>query len=107
MNAGYTGIVIGYSSEKNSFLKSILIGIGIYFLWNLILTGILLVYGLIDPQVYSMMFDDRLNDLESIKMQITFVKNMFVLGIGAYLIINLFQFWMDQKVLKRGVELKW
>ncbi len=106
MNAGYTGIVIGYSSEKNSFLKSILIGIGIYFLWNLILTGILLIYGLIDPQVYSMMFEERLNDLESIKMQITFVKNVFVLGIGAYLIINLFQFLMDQKVLKRCVEYK-
>ena len=72
VNAGFIGILIGHKSNNHKILKSVFIGILLYFMMQGLLLGIVYSIGLINADIYVLFkYPVDLDIVKSVKLSPT------------------------------------
>lgn len=94
---GYVGIIIGYRSNKNKLLKSIIIGLLIYFLTQGLSLAIVVVLGFFNSGIMNLV-----NTTGGISLNA--IKSVLLLSIIVYSIYNIIFYYIGQKYLEKGIN---
>ncbi len=96
MMSGILGIVIGHSSNNNKIIKSIIIGIGSYFLLSIIsLTIIYIISEIIDYDIIGNGFPTM-----------NYIGIIGTVALVIYIVYNLAYYFVAKKVFNKGVNVE-
>ena len=96
---GYVGVILGHKSNKNKMARSIVIGVVLYFIFQAITLGLIVVYGLFNSDVMNLV-----NTIDIINVEA--IKSVMYVGIGIYVIYIVFLYCLGQKNLNKGVNVE-
>ena len=94
---GYTGIIIGHSSNNNKIVKSIIWAFGMYIFTQLITIGLIYIIGLFSK--------DIMNIITTNIVSIKGIKNILVGGIVMYIIYNIIYYFIGKRELEKGINI--
>ena len=94
---GYTGIIIGHSSNNNKIVKSIIWAFGMYIFTQLITIGLIYIIGLFNK--------DIMNIITTNIVSIKGIKNILVGGIVMYIIYNIIYYFIGKRELEKGINI--
>ena len=94
---GYTGIIIGHSSNNNKIVKSIIWAFGMYIFTQLITIGLIYIIGLFNK--------DIMNIITTNIVSIKGIKNILVGGIVMYIIYNIIYYFIGKCQLEKGINI--
>ena len=94
---GYTGIIIGHSSNNNKIVKSIIWAFGMYIFTQLITIGLIYIIGLFNK--------DIMNIITTNIVSIKGIKNILVGGIFMYIIYNIIYYFIGKRELEKGINI--
>ena len=94
---GYVGIIIGYKSNRNKLILSIIAAFVIHSIIMAITLGILLIYGLFNPEVMNLF-------KTTTEIDINTIKNILYIAIVEYGAWSGFLYWIGKKLLNKGVN---
>ncbi len=94
---GYTGIIIGHSSNNNKIVKSIIWAFGMYIFTQLITIGLIYIIGLFNK--------DIMNIITTNIVSIKGIKNILVGGIVMYIIYNIIYYFIGKWQLEKGINI--
>lgn len=99
IQAGYTGILLGYRMENKRLLWSTIIGFACYMVTqSASLVGIL-ISGILEPDIFDLFLTNQMPNLE------IFMTIMYV-AIAVYAVILVVYYWLDIAILKKGVNVE-
>jgi len=94
---GYAGIILGHRSNKNKMFKTIITGIGLYLITQVITLCLVFVFGLFNSNV--------MNLIKTIDpVNINTIKSIMYAGIGIYVVYIIFYYILGKKQLEKGVN---
>lgn len=96
---GYVGIILGYKSNRDKMVKTLLIGFGLYTLTQVITLAIIFIFGLFNKSVMNLVNTTDIINMEAIKIVMTG-------GVGIYVIYIAFYYWLGKKAFKKGVNVE-
>lgn len=94
---GFIGIILGYKSNKNKMVRTIIIAFVLYFIMQALTLGVICGYGLINPNVMNL-----INTTQNIEIEA--IKSVLYVGIGVYIFYIIFLYVFGQKQLEKGVN---
>ena len=94
---GYTGIIIGHSSNNNKIVKSIIWAFGMYIFTQLITIGLIYIIGLFNK--------DIMNIITTNIVSIKGIKDILVGGIVMYIIYNIIYYFIGKWQLEKGINI--
>ena len=100
IHAGILGILIGYKSNNNSLLKSVFIGIILYFVMQLIILGIVYIIGFFNTDI-SVLFKEASNTI----MDSSFRTLILAVDI-LYLVFIIIMYFIGKKIFNKGVNVE-
>ena len=80
-------------------LRSIIIGIVLYFVFQTITLGVIAVYGLFNPEVMNLINTTDIVNVEAI-------KNVMYVGIGVYVVYIIILYYLGKTQLNKGVNVE-
>lgn len=96
---GYTGIILGHKSNKNKMAKTIIIGFALYMFTQSITLGLILVSGLVNPDIMNLISTTDIIDIDTI-------KSLMYTGSGIYAVYIIFYYVFGKKQLEKGVNVE-
>lgn len=96
---GYVGIILGYQSNKNKMLKTIIIGFGLYMITQMVSLIVIYGFGLFNPDVMNLIKTTEMINIDIIKM-------LIYAAIGLYVIYITFYYILGKKQLEKGVNIE-
>lgn len=96
---GYVGIILGYKSNRNKMVKTLLIGFGLYMLTQVITLALMFVFGLFNQSVMNLVNTTDIVNIEAIKLVMTG-------GVAIYSIYIVFYYWIGKKAFQKGVNVE-
>jgi len=96
---GYVGIILGHKSNKNKMAKSIIIGFVLYFIFQAVTLGLVVVYGLFNSEVMNL-----INTTEIIDINV--IKSIIYSACGIYVVYIILLYFLGQKQLNKGVNIE-
>ena len=96
---GYVGIILGYKSNKNKMARSIVTGFVLYFIFQAITLGLIVVYGLFNPEVMNLINTTEMIDINAI-------KSIMYAACGIYAVYIIFLYFFGKKELNKGVNVE-
>ncbi len=100
IHAGILGILIGYKSNNNSLLKSVFIGIILYFVMQLIILGIVYIIGFFNTDI-SVLFKEASNTI----MDSSFRTLILAVDI-LYIMFIIIMYFIGKKIFNKGVNVE-
>ncbi len=97
---GIMGILLGNSSNNNKTLKSVFIGISLYFIMQLLILGIIYIIGFFNTDI-SLLFKEYTTTI----MDSSFKTLILIVDI-LYLIIITILYFIGKKIFKKGVNVE-
>ena len=97
---GIMGILLGNSSNNNKTLKSVFIGISLYFIMQLIILGIIYIIGFFNSDI-SLLFKEYTSTI----MDSSFKTLILIVDI-LYLIIITILYFIGKKIFNKGVNVE-
>lgn len=94
---GYVGIILGYKSNQNKILKTIIIGFALYLITQVITLCLIYVFGLFNSNVMNLI---NTTDIVNINA----IKSVMYVGIGIYVVYIMFYYILGKKQLEKGVN---
>lgn len=94
---GYVAIVIGYKSNKNKMLKSIITGFGLYMLTQIISLALIYIFGIFNSNVMNLINTTEIINIDAIKFVMYGV-------IGVYAIYILTYYMIGKRTFEKGVN---
>lgn len=94
---GFNAIILGYKSNQNKMVKTLVIGFGLYMLTQMITLVLIFVYGLFNPNVMNLINTTDIINVDAI-------KSVMYMGIGIYVVYIIFYYILGNKQLKKGVN---
>ena len=101
MNCGLMGILIGHRSNNNRTVKSVFIGIVLYFMLQTILLVIMYFIGLINTNMNEL-FTSNISTLPNISS----IKEIMVIAIIIYTIFNICMYFIGKILFNKGVNVE-
>lgn len=95
---GYAGIILGYKSNQNKMLKTIIIGFALYLITQAITLGLIYVIGLFNPNIMNLINTSDMVNIDAI-------KSVMYIGIVIYIVYIIFYYIIGKKQLEKGVNL--
>ncbi len=95
---GYVGIIIGHKANANKMVRSIVYSFILYSLTQGAMLLIIFIIGLFNKDIMNIMNTTDMVNINSI-------KTFMLLGIGIYIIINVFYYFVGKKLLEKGVNI--
>lgn len=97
MQAGYTGIILGYRANSGRFVKSIVYGAGAYVLTGILALLILFVVGLFMPEIMDLFQSNETPDVQMF-------RNIMLAGVAYYAIVVAVFCAIDIRLFRKGVN---
>ena len=97
MFSGLIGILIGYRSNNGRNIKSVFIGIALYFIIQTIIIGIIYSLGLLNSNLNSLFTDSNIYDVSAVKCLVIIVSAIYILFIAI-------MYFVGKKLFKKGVN---
>lgn len=94
---GYTGIILGYKSNKNKIIKTLIYSFVLYMVTQVFTIVVIYIYGFINPDIMNLINTTTTVDINAIK------SAMYV-GIGTYVVYIFFYYFLGKKQLEKGVN---
>ena len=94
---GYIGIVLGYKSNKNKMVRTIVIAFALYMITQVVTLAVIFVYGLFNPNVMNLINTTDIINIDAI-------KSVMYVGIVTYIGYILFYYVLAKKLLEKGVN---
>ena len=98
VNCGILGILLGHRSNNKRTLKSIVIGLVLYFIMQNIILGIIYLVGLMSNDI-AVLFSNNLSDNIIVGM-----KKMVIIVNVLYLVIIAAMYFVGKKIYNKGVD---
>ncbi len=99
LQAGFTGILLGYRENNLKMAKSIIYGFLNYLFVVVISVLIIYIIGLFNPNIMAL-FNSNPNNTITVDV----VKTALTLGISLYIIFISIYYYIDIKIFKKGVN---
>lgn len=96
---GYVGIILGYKSNKNKIVRTLIIGFTLYMLTQIITLGLIFVLGLFNENVMNLVNTTDIVNIDAIKLVMT-------AGIGIYIVYIVFYYFVGNKAFQKGVNVE-
>ena len=96
---GYVGIILGHKSNKNKMVRSIAIGLILYFIFQGLTLGLIAIYGLFNPEVMNLINTTDIINVEAI-------KSVMYVGIGIYVVYSIIFYLLGKKHLNKGINVE-
>ncbi len=96
---GYIGIILGYKSNKNKILRTLVIGFGLYIVTQIITLSIVFIFGLFNSNIMNLINTTDIINIDTIKL-------LMLAGIGIYIIYIVFYYFLGNESLKKGVNVE-
>lgn len=98
MEIGLTSILLGYHRNPNSPVAfAVAYGIAIYLISGALMMALGILWGLVDPMVYDMLFDDAMMDIVTVHKMLSFIGILYIIFTTAL-------YFIDRKLLQKGVN---
>ena len=97
--SGILGIVIGYKSSNHKVLKSVFIGITLYFIMQLLILGIVYIVGLFNTPIGSL-FNNNYNVLDDSYKSLIIIVNII------YVVFISIMYFIGKKLFNKGVNVE-
>lgn len=94
---GYVGIIIGHKSNQNKMIKTIVLGLVMYMLTQIVTLGLIYVLGLFNSDVMNLINTNDMVSIDTIKFIMYSVISMYVIYI-------IFYYFLGKKQLEKGVN---
>lgn len=94
---GYIGIILGYKSNQNKMIKTIIIGFALYMISQVVTLALIFVLGLFDSNVMNLINTTDIINIDAI-------KTAMYAGMGIYVIYIAFYYMIGKKQLEKGVN---
>lgn len=94
---GYVGIIIGHKSNQNKMAKSVVIGVILYIVTQMITLLLVFVFGLFNDSVMNIINTTDIINIDAIKL-------ILFLGIFIYVVYIIIYFLTGKKLLEKGVN---
>ena len=94
---GYNGIIIGHKSNKNKMLRTVFIGLVLYFATSLLTLGIVYIIGLFNTGVMNIINTTEIVNFDAI-------KSVMLIGIAIYLVYNIIYYLIGRIEFNKGVN---
>lgn len=94
---GYVGSILGYKSNKNKMLTTIVMGFALYSVAQIVTFIIILIFGLFNPNVMNLINTTETIDIETIKI-------LLYVATGIYFGYNVVLYMLGKKLLNKGVN---
>lgn len=98
LHCGIIGILLGHQGNNNRMVKSVFIGIGLYFIVQLILLGIIYGIGLLNGDINSLFTSSFNNNLDYA------VKLLFVIVNTIYIVLITGMYFGGKYLFKKGIN---
>lgn len=96
---GYVGIIFGYRSNEHKMVKTLIVGIGLYLLTQIVTLAIIGIFGLFNSNVMNLINTTDIINVDTIKL-------IMIAGIGIYTVYILFYYWLGKKTFEKGVNVE-
>lgn len=97
MQAGLTGLTLGFLHNNNPMAHSVIYGIGIYLLGGILLIGICFLISLFDANLHNMLFNGVFQTASDLGKVLTIIGSLYF----GFIIITYF---VNRHLLNRGVN---
>lgn len=97
VQAGYTGIIMGYRASGGRMLKSVVCSVAVYMLISVLALLLLFLVGLFAPEIMELF---RSNEIEDLKM----FRNIMLAGVAYYAVLAAVLCAVDVKLFQKGVN---
>ena len=94
---GYTGIILGYKSNQNKMVKTLVFSFVLYMLTQVVTLVVIFIYGLFNPNVMNIINTTDIINIDAI-------KSVMYVGIGTYIAYIIFYYLLGKKQLEKGVN---
>ena len=94
---GYTGIILGYKSNKNKIIRTLVYSFILYMVTQVFTLVVIYIYGLFNPNVMNIINTTDIINIDAI-------KTVMYVGIGTYLAYIIFYYFLGKKQLEKGVN---
>ena len=94
---GYTGIILGYKSNQNKMVKTLVYSFILYMLTQVITLAVIYIYGLFNQNVMNIINTTDIINIDAI-------KTVMYVGIGTYAAYIIFYYFLGKKQLEKGVN---
>ena len=94
---GYVGTILGFKSNKNKMLTTIIMGFVLYSVAQILTFVIIFVFGLFNPNVMNLINTTETIDIETIKI-------LLYVATGIYFVYNVVLYMFGKKLLSKGVN---
>ena len=94
---GYTGIILGYKSNKNKIIRTLVYSFILYMVTQVFTLAVIYIYGLFNPSVMNIINTTDIINIDAI-------KTVMYVGIGNYVAYIIFYYFLGKKQLEKGVN---
>jgi len=94
---GYTGIILGYKSNQNKMVKTLVYSFILYMVTQVITLAVIYIYGLFNQNVMNIINTTDIINIDAI-------KTVMYVGIGTYVAYIIFYYFLGKKQLEKGVN---
>ena len=94
---GYTGIILGYKTNQNKMVKTLVFSFVLYMLTQVVTLVVIFIYGLFNPNVMNIINTTDILNIDAI-------KSVMYVGIGTYAVYIIFYYFLGKKQLEKGVN---
>ena len=101
---GIMGIIIGHKSNNNKVLKSILIGIGSYYIIQTFIYAIIFLLGLFNPDI-KVLFSNNPNSNSNLNFE-SGVKSLVIIADIVYIAFITLMHLICKKIFNKGVNVE-
>ncbi len=96
---GYVAIILGYRSNKNKMVRTLIIGFTLYMITQVLTLALIYIFGLFNSNVMNLINTKDIVNIEAIKL-------IMLVGIGIYAVYILFYYWLGKKAFEKGVNIE-
>lgn len=94
---GFTAIILGHRFNQDKIVKSVIVGIGLYFATQIVTIILVFIAGTLNPDIMKF-----INTEEIVPTNI--IKKLMYAGTGIYVIYTLFYYFLGKIFFKKGVN---
>lgn len=96
---GYVGIILGYKSNKNKILRTIVIGCSLYMLMQIVSLFLVFILGLFNQNIMNLINTTEIVNIDAIKYVMYAVIVVYIVYIAFYYILG-------KKAFEKGVNVE-
>ena len=94
---GYSAMILGHRFNQNKIVKSIMIGIGLYFITQIFSIILVFLVGALNPDIMNFINTDEI-------VPTSIIKKIMYAGTGLYIFYTLFYYLLGKICFKKGVN---